>query len=199
MRYLVLFTLVLTVFLKSCAPSIRQLENYELVQSLEDGYLIVTLENHTEEILLLKKYGQHKKAERIAKRDAKHNSNIKQAIAKNYDFSEVVFTYANKHSDSIVYETIDGEIIKLNNKNKVFNLSFYNTINYSNNDNGNDQELLALKIAPKYDSFLESSSITVEANVNHGLHGYSHLLKRMNQKLYRLEQNAEENLVYSQP
>lgn len=176
----------------------RQLENYELVQSLEDGYLIVTLENHTEEILLLKKYGQHKKAECIAKRDAKHNSHIKQAIAKNYDFSEVVFTYANKHSDSIVYETIDGDVVELLNKNKVFNLSFYNTVNYSNNDNENNQELLALKIAPKYDSFLESSAITVEADVNHGLHGYSHLLKKMNHKLYRLEKSAEENLVYSQ-
>lgn len=198
MRLLVLFTIVSTLFLKSCAPSLHQLENYELVQSLEDGYLIVTLENHTEEILLLKKYGQHKKAERIAKRDAKHNSHIKQAIAKNYDFSDILFTYANKHSDSITYETIDGESVELANKNKVFNLSFYNTINYSN-DSENEEQLLALKIAPKYDSFLESSAITVEAKVNKGLHGYSHLLKKMNHKLYRLEKNAEENLVYSQP
>lgn len=179
----------------NCAPSLRQIESFETVQSLESGYLIVTLENHSEEILLLKKYGQHKKAERTARKDAKYNSNIKQAISKNYDYSDVIYTYANKYSDTIIYETIEGDPITVDTKSDAYLLSFYSTTNYIND---NSEELMALKITPKYNSFLESSTIYVEAQVNNNLNGYNHLLKKMNEKLYRLHQSAEDNLVYQQ-
>jgi hypothetical protein len=193
MKHLVTITVLLLFFMSSCAPSLRQLENYETVQSLEQGYLLVTLENHSEEILLLKKYGQHKKAERIARKDAKYNSNIKQAITKNYDYSKVAYTYANKHSDSVTFETLKGEPVNISNKTDTYLMTFYTRVSYNEN---NEEELMALKITPKFNSFLESSTIYVEGKVNNNLNGYNHLLKKMNQKLYRLHQAAEDNLVY---
>ena len=74
-------------------------------------------------------------------------------------------------------------------------MTFYSTTSYNNE---NEEELMALKITPKYNSFLESSTIYVEAKVNNNLNGYNHLLKKINQKLYRLHQASEENLVYQQ-
>lgn len=195
MKYLASIALFILIFLNNCSPSLRQLENFETVQSLEQGYLIITLENHSEEILLLKKYDQHKKAERLARKDAKNNSNLKQAIAKNYDYSKLVFSYNNKYSDSITYETLEGNPTTINDKANTYLMTFSTTTIYNHDK---EEEVMVLKITPKYNFFLETSTISVQAKVNNNLNGYSHLLNKINQKLYRIHQAAEDNLVYQQ-
>jgi hypothetical protein len=185
----------LTILLSNngCSPSLYQLERYELAQSIEKGYLIVTLKNHSEEIMLLKKYGQHKKAERIARRDAKYNSNLKEAISKNYHYSEVLFTYCNKHSKTIAYETLTGEAKTVSSSDNLFNLSIQKTINELRE---REQETLTLKITPYHHSYMNTSDLTIEANVSNNTSGYEYLLKKINAKLYRLSQEKEEKLTY---
>lgn len=192
MKYLIIiaFTLCLS---HSCSPTLHQLEHFELAQQLEKGYLIVTLENHSEEILLLKKYGQHKKAERLAKKDSKYNTNIKQAISKNYNYSNVIFTYSNKYSENIEYETLTGEKINLNSNENLFQLFFQEK---TSQQNDRDEKLLSLTFEPNQQSHKNNAGIRVEANVNQSLYGYSLLLEKMDKKLIKLSKAAKENLFH---
>lgn len=190
MKYLIIIVFTIC-FSFSCAPSLHQLEHFELAQNLERGYLLVTLENHSEEILLLKKYGQHKKAERLAKKDANYNTNIKQAISESYNYSNVIFTYSNKYSKAIEYETLIGEKINLTSDVHLFNLHFEKK---RVNQNESEEESLSLKLIPNQNSYLNNSELIVEANVNENLQGYRLLLEKMNKKLIRLSNKADENL-----
>lgn len=194
MKQFTFLSILFVLILNSCAPSLHQLENFETVKGLEHGYLLVTLENHSEEILLFQKYNQHKNAEQLAKKDARYNCNIKQAIAKNYDYSKVIFTYSNKHSDSIRYQTLEGEPVELIDKNKLYLLTIATT---TNNQNDREEELMELKITPKKTPLLESSTLYVSSKLNQSLNGYSNLVKKMNAHLYRLNKAAEKNLFHA--
>jgi len=192
MRYILIILMAILLSNNSCSPSLYQLERFELAQSIEKGYLVVTLENNSEEIMLLKKYGQHKKAERIARKNAKYNSSLKEAISKSYNYSEVLFTYNNKHSQSIDYETLTGEAKTVSSADKLFSLSIQKTINEQGE---REQETLTLRITPYHHSYLDTSYLTTEANVSNNTTGYSYLLKKINNKLFRLSEEAKKNLA----
>lgn len=190
MRFLIILTIILLLSNNSCSPNLYQLKRFELVQSLEDGYLIVPLKNHSEEIMLLKKYGQHKKAERMARKDAKYNSDMKEAIANNYSYSNTLFTYNNKHSLAFDYETLIGDKVALYANDKLFHLSFQKTKNYENDKENN---VLAIIITPENYSHINSIDFVTEANVNENISGYSSLLDKMNKRLLRLSKAAKQN------
>ena len=87
-HYLILCFALLMI---SCSPSVRLLQQYEFANQLQDVGLQIPLENKEEDILLLQKYEQHRKAERLAKKVEAHNSGLRQAFTDQYSVSPIHF------------------------------------------------------------------------------------------------------------
>lgn len=189
MKYLITF-IIIYIFV-GCKPSLQQIEKYELVKSLEKGFLVVTLEDKTREILLLRKYGQNKKAQKLAQKTIKNNYNIKKAILNNYNYSKVAFAYKNKYLDSIIYKNEKGDLIEIQDEKHIYNLSLHsNEVDYYNTNN-REGNILTLKISSKNNNFYKENSISVFSNLNNNIYGYSMLLKKMNHKLHKINKKAK--------
>lgn len=87
----------------SCSPSINQLKQYEFAKELKGSVLQIPLIDSSDDIALLERYEQDKKAGRLASRSKETNQIRRDAFESEYFFSKTEFVLEPNIDKSLPY------------------------------------------------------------------------------------------------
>ena len=165
MKNTIILLFIITLF-QACSPTLSQLQNFNDVISLKEADLHVALPNSQAEQALYQKYGEPKKAEKLARKTNEKREKIMNAFAENYTFSSVDFTNEKNYQYNYIAQITESEIEDSNDRLK---------------------KITEIKIIDNQNNIIEKGFVNGQGR-------YENLIKNINKKLWNKYNEAQKHL-----